>query len=193
MHQIRPGFLHMIARNRNRIELGHIGRGIFDNIRDNAHRRLGRINIGVAHHKFFENIVLNSARKHLAIMALLFTCYDEIGQNRDHRTVHRHRDGYFIKRDSFKKDFHILNAVNRNAGFAHIAYNARVIAVIAAMRGQIKRHGNALLPRSQGFAIKCIGGFRCGKSRILADCPRASSIHRGLNASGKGFLPWQPL
>ena len=156
MHQIRPGFLHMIARNRNRIELGHVGRGIFDNIRDNAHRRLGRVNIGVAHHKFFENIVLNGARERFAIMALLFTCDDEIGQNRDYCAVHRHRDGNFIKRDPFEKDFHILNAVNRNARFAHIADNARVIAVIAAMRGQIKRHGNPLLPRSQGFAIKRI-------------------------------------
>jgi len=71
---------------------------------------------------------------------LLFACYNEVGKDRDHRAVHRHGDGDFLKRDAVEQDFHILNGVYRHACFADIAFNARMIAIIAAMGGKIEGH-----------------------------------------------------
>ena len=111
-----PGFLHMIAGNRNQLNLGMLEE-VYSIISAIMRIRLRRVNIGVAHHKFLENIVLNGARKHLVIMALLFTRDNEIGQNRDHRRSSSSRRRLY-QAGSLRKDFHILNAVDRNAGFA---------------------------------------------------------------------------
>ena len=62
LHQIRTGFLHVVAGNRDRIELGHFAGCVVDDIRHDPHRGFRRVDIGVAHHKFFENVVLDCAR-----------------------------------------------------------------------------------------------------------------------------------
>ena len=73
-------------------------------------------------------------------MALLFTSNDEIGKDRDYRAVHRHGDGHFIEWNLIKKDLHVLNAVNRNACFADVAFYAFMIAVVATVGGKVERH-----------------------------------------------------
>ena len=59
--QGRAGFLHVIAGNGNGIKFWHLRRCIFNNITDNFHARLRWIDVGVAHHKLFENVVLDSS------------------------------------------------------------------------------------------------------------------------------------
>ena len=61
LHQIRARLLHVITRDRDRVELRHVIRGVFDDIADDLHRWFWRIDIGVAHHEFFQNIILNGA------------------------------------------------------------------------------------------------------------------------------------
>ncbi|MGY2934525.1 hypothetical protein ACVWZ6_004127 [Bradyrhizobium sp. GM6.1] len=55
----RAGLLHVIAGDRDRIVFRHFLRGIRKNVRDDPHRRRGRIDVGVAHHELFQNVVLN--------------------------------------------------------------------------------------------------------------------------------------
>ena len=80
-----------------------------------------RIDIGVAHHEFFENIVLDGS----ASSALSTPCSSpatmKLGQDRDHSAVHRHRNDTLIQRNAVKQDFHILDTVDRHAGLADIA------------------------------------------------------------------------
>ena len=71
-------------------------------------------------------------------MTLLFPRDDEARKDRDHGAVHRHRDRDFIKRDAIKEDFHILDAVDGHTRLAHISFDARVIAVIATVRGKVE-------------------------------------------------------
>lgn len=49
------------ARLRSPVVLGHVRGRVTENITNDAHRWLGGIDEGVAHHKLFENIVLDSA------------------------------------------------------------------------------------------------------------------------------------
>ena len=53
--------MHMIARDRDAVELGHMRAGVSDDVRHNTHRRLRRINIGIADHELFKDVVLDSA------------------------------------------------------------------------------------------------------------------------------------
>ena len=67
------GFLHVVTRNRDRVELGHILRGVLKDAGDDLHRELGRINIGVTHHELFQDIVLDGTLHLLKFSTLLQT------------------------------------------------------------------------------------------------------------------------
>src|SRR3546814_12839464 len=59
LHLCRTGFLHMIARDGDAVELRHVLRGIAENVRNDPHRRFWRINVGVADHELLLNVVLD--------------------------------------------------------------------------------------------------------------------------------------
>ncbi len=134
---------------------------ISDDVRDDPHRWCRRIDIGVPHHELFENVILDRACKFVLRDALLF-CGDYIeGQTRNNRPVHRHRNRHGIERDTIKQDLHILDAVNRNASLANIADYTGMVAVIAAMGGEIESHRQTFLARRQIATIESVGFF-CG-------------------------------
>ncbi|MFK4537495.1 hypothetical protein ABIA00_005678 [Bradyrhizobium ottawaense] len=57
----RAGLLHVIAGDRDRIVFRHLLRGVGEDVRDDPHRGRGRVDVGVAHHELFQNVVLNGA------------------------------------------------------------------------------------------------------------------------------------
>ncbi|MCY1227897.1 hypothetical protein D9M72_401880 [compost metagenome] len=61
LHQRRAGLLHMVAGDRDRVELRHLPGGVLDDIGDDAHRGFRRVDIGVADHELLEDVVLDSA------------------------------------------------------------------------------------------------------------------------------------
>ena len=57
----RARFLHVIAGDRDRVEFRHVGRGEREDVGDDPHRGGGRINVSVADHELFQDVVLNGA------------------------------------------------------------------------------------------------------------------------------------
>ena len=57
----RACLLHVIAGDRDRVELRHVLGGVGEDVGDDAQRRLRRIDVGVAHHELFEDVVLDRA------------------------------------------------------------------------------------------------------------------------------------
>ena len=53
LHKVRTRLLHVIARDRDRVEFGHMLGGIANDVRHDPHRGRGRINISVADHELF--------------------------------------------------------------------------------------------------------------------------------------------
>ena len=90
----RAGFLHVIAGDRDGVELRHLLRRVGEDVGDDAHRGIGRIDVGVAHHELFEDVVLNGARQLGRRHALLLARDDEQRQDRQHRAVHGHRHAH---------------------------------------------------------------------------------------------------
>jgi hypothetical protein len=176
-------FLHVVAGDRDRVELRHMLGGVGDDVGDDAHRRFGRIDVGVAHHEFFEDVVLDGARQLLAADARLLGRDDVAGQYRQHRAVHRHRNRDLVERDAVEKDFHVLDRVDRDAGLADVAGHARMIGIVAAMGGQVERHRDALAAAGQRAAIEGVGIGGGGEAGVLTDCPWPRRVHRRLRAA----------
>ena len=181
-----PGLLHVVAGDGNAVELRHVLGGILENITDDAHGHFRRINISIPHHKFLQNIVLDSTGHNLLIHTLFLAGQDVESQNRQHRTVHGHGYGHLVKRYAAEQDAHVQDGVNGNPCLAYIAQHPGIIRVIAPVGRQVKGDGQALLTGSQVAAVKGIGFLRRGKACILPYCPGTEHIHGRVRTSQAG-------
>ena len=66
-----------------------------------------------------------------------------------------------VQRNLVEQDFHVFNRIHGNPRLAHISGNPRIIGIVAAMSGQVKRDRKPLLASRQIFAVKSIGFMRC--------------------------------
>jgi hypothetical protein len=83
------------------ISLGGVG----EDVADDAHGRVRRVDVGVAHHVLFENVVLDGAGELLVRHALLLGGDDVEGHDGQHRAVHGHGHRHLIQRDAVEQDF----------------------------------------------------------------------------------------
>ena len=148
--------LHMVAGDGDAVELRHILRRVLEDVADDAHGHLRRIDVGVANHELFQNIVLDRTRHDLFVNALLLARDDEECEDRQDCAVHRHGDGHLIERDAREQDVHVQHGADGNARLAHVADHARVVRIIAAMRREVERDGKTLLPCGEVAAVECV-------------------------------------
>ena len=186
LHLRRARFLHMIAGNGDAVELGHFAAGITEDVRNDPHRRFGRVDISVADHELLEDVVLDRSVEQLAIDALLLARDDEESEHGDDRPVHRHGHRHLVERDAVEQDLHVLDRVDRDARLADIAHHARMVAVITAMSREVEGDRQTLLPGGKVPAIESVGFLGCRKARILADRPGPPGIHRCAHAAREG-------
>ena len=161
-------------------------RGEGEDVGDDAHRGGGRIDIGVADHELFQDVVLNGPRQRRHRDALLFRRDDEQRQHRQHRAVHRHRHAHRIERDAGKERAHVIDRVDRDPGHADVAGDARMVGIVAAMGREIESDGESLLAGGEIGAIegvRLLGGRKAG---VLAHRPRLVDIHRGIGPAQIG-------
>ena len=131
----RTRLVHMIARDRDGVEPGHLARGVGDDVADDPHRRLRRVDVGVADRELFQNVVLDRSRKRGRRHSLLLARDDVEGHDRKNRPVHGHADAHFAQRNPVEQQLHVLDAVDRDPGLADVAGHSRMVAVVAAVGG----------------------------------------------------------
>jgi hypothetical protein len=110
----RPGFLHVVAGDRDGVELRHVRRRVADDVGDDAHRWRRWVDVGVADHELLENVVLQRAGELVRRHALLLGGDDVHRHHRQHRTVHGHRYRHLVERDAVEQDLHVGDAVDRD-------------------------------------------------------------------------------
>ena len=86
--------------------------------------------------------------------ALLLARDDEEREHRQHGSVHRHRDGHVLQRDAVEQRAHVVNGIDRHARHADIAFDARVVRIVAAMGREIEGDREALLSGGDIAAIE---------------------------------------
>ena len=170
-------FLHVITGNRDRVELRHILGRIFEDIGDDLHREFRRVNIGITHHKFFQDIVLNGSGQLLQGSPLFQSGNNIESQDRKHGTVHGHRYGHLIQRDLIEQDLHVQDRVDSHTGFTDIPDHTRVVGVVSTVSSQVECHRQTFLSGSQIAAIESIRFFSGRESGILTDRPGTQRVH----------------
>ena len=148
-----------------------------NDVGNNPHRRFRRIDIGVSHHEFLENVILKGARQRFLADSLLLSRNDVHGEHRQYGAIHGHGDRDLIERDAIEKNFHVFDTVDRNSGFADIADYTGVIRIKSAMGRQIKCDRKSGLPGFEVIAIKLVGLLRSRESGVLSQCPGATGVH----------------
>ena len=179
LHRRRAGFLHVVAGDRDRVVLRHVLRGVIDDVADDAHARCGRIDVGVADHELFEDVVLDRPRELVLAHALFFGRDDVAREHRQHRAVHRQRHRHLLERDAVEQDLHVLDRIDRDARLADVADDARMIAVVAAVRREIERDRQSHLTGREVLAVERVRLLRGGEARVLTNRPRPVRVHRG--------------
>ena len=58
LHRGRARFLHVVAGDRDRVEPRHLARRVLDDVGDDPQARRRRVDVGVADHELFEDVVL---------------------------------------------------------------------------------------------------------------------------------------
>ena len=109
--------------------------------------------------------------------ALLLAGHDEQRQHRQHRAVHGHRHGHVGERDAVEQRAHVVDGIDRHAGHADVAAHARVVAVVAAVGGEIEGDRQALLPGGDVAPVEGVGVLRRGEAGVLPDGPRLRDVH----------------
>jgi hypothetical protein len=175
----------------DRVELGHLLRRVLDDVGHDAHAGRRRVDVGVADHELLEDVVLDGAAQLVLRHALLFGRHHVAGQHGQHGAVHGHAHADLVQRDAVEEDLHVLHAVDGHAGLAHVAGHTRVVAVVAAVGGQVEGHAHALAAGGQGLAVEGVAVFGGGEARVLADGPWPHRVHGGLRAADEGFKAGQ--
>ena len=189
----RTRFLHVVAADRDRVELRHVLRRVLDDVGHDSHAGFGRVDVRVPNHELLQDVVLNGSGEVLLGDALLFSGHHETRQDREHRPVHRHRHRDVGKRNRIKKDLHILHGIDRDAGLADIAHHPGMVRVIPAVRRQVEGHREPLLPRGQVGAVERIGLLGRRKPGVLAQRPGTVRVHRGPRSPEKRKHPRQRI
>ncbi len=186
-----PRLLHVIAADRDRVEPRHMFGGEGDDVGDDPHARFGRVDIGVADHELLQDVVLDRPLEQRRGDPLLLGGDDVEGEARDHRAVHRHADRHLVKRDAVEQDLHVLDRIDRDAGLTDVAGDARMVAVVAAVGGEVEGDRQPLLPGGEVAAVEFVRRLGRREARVLADRPRPPGVHRRLDPAGERREPGQ--
>ena len=125
----------MVTTDTNAVELGHVVTCVGEDRLDNAHGGRGRVNVRIAHHVLFQNVILNGSGQLGLLHTLLLRSDDEECKYRQHCSIHRHRDRYFVKWDAAEQCLHIFHCRDWHASHAHIAHHTGVVGIVTTVSG----------------------------------------------------------
>ena len=185
----RPGLLHVVAGDRDRVEARHpLGRERED-VGDDPHARRRRVDVGVADHELLEDVVLDGPRELLRLHPLLLGRRDVERHDRQHRAVHGHRHRHLVERDPVEEGAGVVDRVDRDPGHADVAPHPRVVGVVAAVGRQVERDAEPLLAGRQVAAVERVGRLGRREPGVLPDRPRLGGVHRRVGAAQERAQP----
>src|SRR5581483_10635711 len=179
----RSGLLHVVAGDRDRVEARHLLARVLDDDGDDPHRGRGRVDVRVPDHELLQDVVLDGPGELRARHALLLTRDDEAREDRQDGAVHRHRHRHLVERYAVEDDLHVLDRIDRDARLPDVADDARVIAVVAAVGGEVEGDREARLPAGEVRAVEGVRLLRGREATVLPDRPRPLRVHRRVRAA----------
>ena len=90
---VGAGLVHVVAGDGDGVELGHVGRRVAEDVADGAQARVGGVDVGVADHELFEDVILDCACELLLCHPGLLRRHDKESHDGEYGAVHGHRHG----------------------------------------------------------------------------------------------------
>ena len=174
----RPGLLHVVAGDRDRVEPRHVLGGVAEDVADDPHARARRVDVGVADHELLEDVVLDGPRQLLGLDALLLGRGDVERHHRQHRAVHGHADAHLVERDAVEERARVVDRVDRDARHADVTAHPRVVGVVAAVGRQVEGDAQPLLTGREVAPVERVGLLGGREAGVLPDRPRLGGVHR---------------
>jgi len=100
-------------------------------------------------HELLEDVVLDRPRELLQLHPLFLCRHDVQRQDRQNGAIHGHGHRHLIQRDAIEELAHIEDRVDGHARHADIAGDPRMIRVVTAVRREVERDREALLPEAR--------------------------------------------
>ena len=184
----RTRFADVVAGDGDRIPPRHLFGAEGDQVRDQAQRVGGRVDVGPASDVLLEDVVLDRAADLGPRYALLFRDGEVHREQDRRRRVDRHRGRHLAERDAVEERPHVLDAVDRYADPTDFAAGGRSVRVVADLGGQVEGDGEAGRALFQEIAVAAVRLRGAGVAGVLAHGPQPLAVHVLVEPAGEGEL-----
>ncbi len=174
---------HVVAADRDRVELGQVEARVLDHVGDEPERRPGGIDVGLSREELLEDVVLHRAAECGGIDALAFADHLVHGQEDGRGRVDRERGRDPVERNAVEDRLHVCKRVDRDADLSNLALGQLVVGVHPHLGREIERDREPGLPLAQEVAKSLVGVLGAAPTRVEAHRPEALSIHRRIDAA----------
>ncbi len=183
LHCSRAGLADVVAGDRHGVPARNLARAEFDHVGDDSQRRSRRANPFLLRDVLLEHVVLDGAADAIPRNPVALG-YDQVHREQDRRrTIHRHRSGDAVERDSIEQRRHVVNRRDRDAFAPNFAERAFVVGVVAHQRRHVEGGREAVLPLAEQKVEARVGVLGESEARELAHRPQASAIHRAVHTA----------
>jgi hypothetical protein len=189
LNRRRAGFARMIAADVHGIVARKMLRAEDDAVAYEAHRGPRRIDPLFLRDVFLDDVVLDGSGEFLPIEAALFGGGEVHRKQDPGRRVDGHRDRDILEIDVAIEVVHVVDGVDRDALSSHLAFAARIVAVVSHERRHVeigRDSGLALRDQELEAGVRVVGRSEAGD---LAHRPGLRAIHRRVGPARVGRLP----
>jgi hypothetical protein len=177
LHRRRPRLLQMVAADVGGVPLRQLLVGVGDDVGDQPHRGLGRVDVGPAREIFLDDVVLDRALQLLDIPALFLRHRDVEREQPGGGGVDGHRGVHLLEGDALEQGRHVGERGDRHADLADLARGQRVVAVVAGLGRQVEGDREAGLPAREVGAVELVAGLGRAVAGVGAEQPGLVTLH----------------
>ena len=184
----RASFANVVAADGDSVPFGYLAGRPGEQVRDDAHGRARRVDIGAARNVFLQDVILDGSGDLGQIGALVARHQDIEAQQYRGRGIDGHRRGDAGQADVFKKPLHVGQRADGYAHASHFAGGERVVGVHAHLGRQIERDGEPGDALRQEITIAAIAFFGGSEAGVSPHGPEAAAVHVRIDPAREGVL-----
>ena len=155
----------MVARDRDRVPVGDFLGAVRENIRDQAHRRLRRIDIRAARNVLLQDVVLDGAAQLRDVRTLSFGDGDVHGQQDRRRGVDGHRGRDLVERNLVEELRHVSSDEIETPTLPTSPFRDGIVGIVADLGRQVERHRQAGLSLLEQVTVALVRILRRWRTR----------------------------
>ncbi len=166
-------FLEVVRADIRGVPFGEVLEAVFVHLGDDAKVSIGWKKVSSTCEIFFDDIVLCGSAQGFNGDSAFLGERDVEGEQPHGCAVDGHGSVHLFERYRVEESVHIVEAVDGDTDFADFAFGEGMIAVVAALGGEIKGDGESRLSLCEILSVELVGGVDVGVSCVGAKDPRS--------------------